>query len=1001
MAGNSRAPGTPIEPITEGVAMAGQSSNQQTFDFLVQLFLDPHTPLTEAFHVNQPTYTFTNAHNLASMRALFPNDPDINATPIFTIVVQAVGSFGELGKPARLQVIKDIPDAPLDGAVYPFSGGVGLEWQYTLLVRTVEDYRRAAIYFSADPNDPTPALAAYVPYPQASYLVNIDNTKAWYWWVTVEDHYGQASHQHFVGRNWAASGKPVWFVPNGGYAPYDPANVHGQLVTMYTLEPNAQIYFTRDPNGIRGWRLYDPNNPPMLASTDTFWWAYEKHGANQSIVTGPSGVWHPFLYSGSPTGCANPCWNWPPDTYPPDHPPQHTDKLIFWFIGFGMNLQLRYNVALDPAIPADPTPTSGTLIAANHGHIDLQRGTWNIKIIAFKTGLPSSAIVSGQWTITPAGKVGTPVLSPTQTLFRTYPQQIHITCPTTGAIIYYDLQGRRPPGQRLALPPNNYVNVNANTVRKHLVVVAKNPGLIDSDLVDRIYSYSPPPPAVLFTPPPGQYPASWFVGRTIHISIPNGVAGQQIRYTTNGSSPFTGGTVIPATSGNTTVIAPNTHLNACSFDSLGHSALVTHGLYTQQPQLGTPVLAPPSDLNAVNYPISVVVTHPDPLATLVYTTDGTTPSSAHGTAIASGGVVSVYAGQPLNVMAFRDGYVDSVMAVGSWGAAPSTPEVTITPSGGAFDQSQLPLSVILDARADGSFTDGVVASGSPTLTSSAAGFTTADIGLTVTSPTLTDQSLSDGVSINGSPIFSSASANFVPSDVGKVFVSVNYPTAVSATTIVAVLDGATIQLSTDAIADGTAQAFTIQQRIPVIPIDTQIVAVGSGSVTLSQPAIASASPIPFTIMGRTPFPCTIAYTLDNTPPSQAFGFQVPAGTAIQLTFDWPGIKIRAIAFQSGYSDSQETSAVFELSTQPPGMMDASFADGASTSGSPTYTSATANFTASDVGLTVSGMNIPYGTTILAVVDAATITLSQNATGTGTALTFIIRGRNPTYPPLTT
>ncbi len=53
------------------------------------------------------------------------------------------------------------------------------------------------------------------------------------------------------------------------------------------------------------------------------------------------------------------------------------------------------------------------------------------------------------------------------------------------------------------------------------------------------------------------------------------------------------------------------------------------------------------------------------------------------------------------------------------------------------------------------------------------------------------------------------------------------------------------------------------------------------------------------------------------------------------------------------------------------------------------TSATAAFTADDIGKPVSGTNIPASTTIVAVTSATAATLSQNATGTGTGGTLVL------------
>lgn len=83
-----------------------------------------------------------------------------------------------------------------------------------------------------------------------------------------------------------------------------------------------------------------------------------------------------------------------------------------------------------------------------------------------------------------------------------------------------------------------------------------------------------------------------------------------------------------------------------------------------------------------------------------------------------------------------------------------------------------------------------------------------------------------------------------------------------------------------------------------------------------------------------------------------------------------------------------------------------FADGHTTSGSPTLTSATANFTAADIGATVlqqvagaptaAGVNplnaIGVGVTITAVASPTSCTMSANAGATGTGVRFLVTGR---------
>lgn len=68
-------------------------------------------------------------------------------------------------------------------------------------------------------------------------------------------------------------------------------------------------------------------------------------------------------------------------------------------------------------------------------------------------------------------------------------------------------------------------------------------------------------------------------------------------------------------------------------------------------------------------------------------------------------------------------------------------------------------------------------------------------------------------------------------------------------------------------------------------------------------------------------------------------------------------------------------------------------DGATTSASAVVTSATAAFTDGDVGKGISGTGIPGGTTILSRQSATQVTMSANATATGTAVSITVAARN--------
>lgn len=69
----------------------------------------------------------------------------------------------------------------------------------------------------------------------------------------------------------------------------------------------------------------------------------------------------------------------------------------------------------------------------------------------------------------------------------------------------------------------------------------------------------------------------------------------------------------------------------------------------------------------------------------------------------------------------------------------------------------------------------------------------------------------------------------------------------------------------------------------------------------------------------------------------------------------------------------------------------SVADGVTTNGSPTLTSATAAFTSADVNNPITGTSIPSGTIISAVNSATAVTMSKNATANGSNLWISIYG----------
>jgi len=81
-------------------------------------------------------------------------------------------------------------------------------------------------------------------------------------------------------------------------------------------------------------------------------------------------------------------------------------------------------------------------------------------------------------------------------------------------------------------------------------------------------------------------------------------------------------------------------------------------------------------------------------------------------------------------------------------------------------------------------------------------------------------------------------------------------------------------------------------------------------------------------------------------------------------------------------------------------MASTFTDGATTSGSPNVTSATAAFVPADVGRRITGAGIPAGATIITRTSATAVVISANATATATGVSISILGRQGSWfsPP---
>jgi hypothetical protein len=458
---------------------------------------------------------------------------------------------------------------------------------------------------------------------------------------------------------------------------------------LLTNEIGAVIYYTTVAYGAGGWRLYDPNNRPIMPSVLTTYYAFTYHAPQKSIVTSAR-------FNPSSGGCQTPYTIPLPNSYKAD---PRTGKLRVRISCGTAGVQMRHTYT-----GGTPSPTVGTWVNGATGYVDLPIGSWILKAIAYKSGLANSAVMQAQYTVVSAGgKVATPdfkdkVGNPISTALpgSAYPYSVTVTCATAGALMRFTLNGQDP-RYGSAIYSGSVVQVRSGqTLRAYAYKV----GWTNSDVRTAVFTTKPPPSMPTFTPPPGAH-----ITYPLDVTIASYTTTAQLRYTTNGSMPSrTSGTLIAANSGVVSLPAPpaggSITLKAIAFTSDDVSQ-VASGVYTQILQVAMPTFTPAAaNFNAATFPLGIVVDCATAGATIMTTIDGTTPTADHGEQIVAGQSIAMDADVPLKAFAFKAGMADSVVNTGIWSTLPLCETPVLTPSGGAFDTA--PQDVTFDCATAGS-----------------------------------------------------------------------------------------------------------------------------------------------------------------------------------------------------------------------------------------------------------------------------------------------------------
>ena len=283
--------------------------------------------------------------------------------------------------------------------------------------------------------------------------------------------------------------------------------------------------------------------------------------------------------------------------------------------------------------------------------------TETLKAIGVETGYRNSTVATAIFTIAAA----VPVFSPRAGTY-TSAQSVSITDATAGATIYYTTDSTKPtPSSTLYTGP---IVISSTTTLKAIAVAA---GYSASMVGTALYTIAATAP--VFSPRAGTYTS------TQSVTITDSTAGAAIYYTTDGTTPTTSSSLY---SGPITVSSTKGFKAVATAPGYSKSA-VTSALYTIA--VPTPVFTPKG--GTYTSVQSITITDSMPGASIYFTTDGTSPTTASNL---YSGPITVLATQTIKAMAVASGYSNSAVSTATYTIGAASP--VFSPKGGTYTSAQ-------------------------------------------------------------------------------------------------------------------------------------------------------------------------------------------------------------------------------------------------------------------------------------------------------------------------
>ena len=289
--------------------------------------------------------------------------------------------------------------------------------------------------------------------------------------------------------------------------------------------------------------------------------------------------------------------------------------------------------------------------------------TETIQAIAIATGYTTSQITPATYTLVAAA----PTFSPAAATY-TVAQTVSIADTTAGAAIYYTTNGTAP-----TTASTKYIAAIKVSATESVEAIAVATGYSNSAVATAAYTITPQAATPTFSPAAGTYTTAQTV------AIADTTTGATIYYTTNGTAPTTASTKYTAA----IKVSATETLEAIAVATGYSNSAVATAVYTITPQVATPTFSPAAGTYTTAQTVAIADTTNG--ATIYYTTNGTTPTTASTKYTAA---IKVSATETLEVIAVAAGYSNSAVTTAAYTITPQAAAPTFSPAAGTYSAAQ-------------------------------------------------------------------------------------------------------------------------------------------------------------------------------------------------------------------------------------------------------------------------------------------------------------------------